>query len=101
MRRLKVFIINTMILVITSIFIRTISMFFDIYIANQVGSEGIGLFNLIMAVYLFAITIANSGIGLASTRLVAEELATNNQFGAKIAIKKCLSYYIIFIITKF
>ena len=96
MQRLKLFIVNTVILVITSVVIRTISIFFDIYIANKIGSEGIGLFNLIMSVYLFAITVANSGIGLASTRIVAEEMALNRQNGAKIAIAKCLSYSIIF-----
>lgn len=92
MRRLKIFIINTIILVITSVFIRTISIFFDIYIANTIGSEGIGLFNLIMSVYFLAITIASSGINLASTRIVSEEIALNKQTGAKIAISKCIKY---------
>lgn len=96
MKRLERFLVNTVILVLTSLFIRTISMFFDIYIANKVGSQAIGLFGLIMSVYFFAMTIANSGIGLASTRIVAEELAVNCQSGAKIAIKKCLSYSLFF-----
>lgn len=96
MRRLKIFIINTFILIVTSLFIRTISMIFDIFIANKIGSEGIGLFNLIMSVYFLAITVANSGIGLASTRIVAEEIAINRQSGAKIAISKCLGYSMFF-----
>lgn len=96
MHRIKVFIVNTIILVITTFLIRSISIFFDIYIANKIGSEGIGLFNLIKSVYFFALTIANSGISLASTRVVAEELSLNNKTGAKIAIKKCLAYSIFF-----
>lgn len=95
MKRLKVFIVNTIILIITSFFMRTISIFFDIYIANKIGSQGIGLFNLIMSVYLFAITIANSGIGLASTRIVAEEIALDRKQGTKIAMTKCIIYSLI------
>ena len=96
MKRLKLFILNTFILVITSVIIRTASITFEIYIANTIGSEGIGLFNLIMSIYFFAITVANSGIGLASTRIVAEEIAIDSKSGAKIAIKKCLIYSILF-----
>ena len=96
MKRIEKFLVNTVILVVTSLFIRTISMFFDIYIAKKIGSEAIGLFGLIMSIYFFAITVANSGIGLAATRIVAEELAINRQTGAKIAIKKCLIYSLFF-----
>lgn len=96
MRRLKLFIVNTFILAITSLIIRSVSMLFDIYIANTINSEGVGLFNLVMSVYFFAMTVANSGIGLASTRVVAEELAIDSKTGAKIAMKKCLRYSIVF-----
>lgn len=90
MKRLKVFIINTIILTIISFIIRSIGMIFDIYLANIIGSEGIGMFGLIMSIYILCITFANSGITLASTRLVSEELAINSESGAKIAIKKCI-----------
>lgn len=65
-------------------------MLFDIYLANVIGSEGIGMFSLVMSIYMLCITFANSGINLATTRLVSEELAVNSSTGAKIAIKKCL-----------
>lgn len=96
MKRLQRFLINTVILVLTSILIRSASMIFNIFIANKIGSEGIGLFELIMSVYFLAITFANSGISLASTRLVAEELTRDCKTGAKIAIKKCLGYSLCF-----
>ena len=38
----------------------------------------LGIFELIMSVYTFAITFANSGISLAATRIVAEELDGNS-----------------------
>jgi len=74
-------------------------MIFDIYLANVIGSEGIGMFGLVMSVYFLCITFANSGISLATTRLVSEELAVSSEAGAKIAIKKCLLLSISFGIT--
>ena len=71
-------------------------MIFDIYLANVIGSEGIGMFGLVMSVYFLCITFANSGINLATTRLVSEELAVSSEAGAKIAIKKCLLLSICF-----
>lgn len=37
-----------------------------------------GVFGLIMSVYLFGITLATSGINLAVTRVISEELALDN-----------------------
>ena len=96
MNRLKQFFLNAIILTLTAILIRTIGMYFNVFLSQKIGTEGIGLFQLIMSVYLFATTIANSGIYLAATRIVAEELACNSETGAKIAIHKCLIYSLIF-----
>ena len=54
-------------------------MFFSVYVANKLGSEGAGIFELIMSIYTFAITFANSGINLAATRIVSEELDGNGR----------------------
>lgn len=48
------------------------------------------MFSLVMSIYMLFITFANSGITIATTRLISEELAINSKSGAKIAIKKCL-----------
>lgn len=37
-----------------------------------------GVYQLIMSVYLFTITLANSGIHLATTRIVSEQQAFRN-----------------------
>ncbi len=55
--------------------LRTVSMFFGAFISSAVGSEGVGLYTIIMTVYSFAVTFATSGISLTVTRLVAEALA--------------------------
>ena len=82
----KKFIINGLILTITALLTRSISMIFNIYVSNRIGSEATGLFSLIMSVYLFFITIATSGLSLACTYLVSENFATSNYLkGIKIS----------------
>ena len=71
-------------------------MFFGIYISNTIGEEAIGVFSLVMSVYAFGITLASAGINIATTRVVAEELACKNELGAKIASKRCLFFSLIF-----
>ncbi len=42
------------------------------------GSEGAGIFELLMSIFTFATTFANSGISLAATRIVSEEIDGNS-----------------------
>lgn len=65
---------------------------FNVYVTNKIGTEGIGLFGLIMSVYMFAITIATSGINLATVRLVVQEKTKNSECGNKYLLRKCLGY---------
>ncbi|GHV18750.1 hypothetical protein FACS189425_08150 [Clostridia bacterium] len=95
MNRTKTLIFNTALLTVVSIIVSVISMFFNIYIAKKIGAEAMGVFSLVMSVYMFAMTLAVSGIGLASTRLVAEELAFGRAGGAKRAARRCLIYALI------
>lgn len=92
MRKAQIFIKNFLILTTTSILINVLGLLFNTYITNLVGTECLGIFQLIMSVYTFAITLSSSGIGLAATRIVSEELACNNKYNAKKAAKKCVFY---------
>lgn len=96
MKKIKLFLVNGIILTCTTLILRTIGMFFNIYISNKIGSESIGIFQLVMSVYIFFITFALSGINLACTRLVSEELAYGNDNTIRLVTKKCLSFSLIF-----
>ena len=72
--RITVFIKNTVILVATSLILRTTGILFRIYLADKIGSEGMGLYQLIFSVYILSATFASSGISTAVTRLVADNL---------------------------
>lgn len=90
MKKIKIFILNTIILISSSIILQMIGLFFNVYISNKIGAEALGVFTLVLSVYLFGITLATSGINIASTRVISEELACNNSLGVKFAIKKSI-----------
>lgn len=75
------FIKNAVILTATSLLLRFIGIIFKVWLAALIGSEGIGLHQLIFSVYLLASTFASSGIVTAVTRLTAEELAIGSKNG--------------------
>jgi stage V sporulation protein B len=83
-------------LTVTALIMRTTGVFFQVYISNKIGPAGIGLFQLIISVYILALTVSISGIKLAATRLVAEELAIGNSVRAKRAVINCLTYSLAF-----
>ena len=70
----RLFIINTFLLTFTSVFLRLIGMFFRIYLSNKIGTEGMGLYQLILSVYMVFISFANAGISVSVTRLVSENM---------------------------
>ena len=96
MSRLSKFVKSALILSVVSIFMRTVSVVFNAYVARGIGSEGMGLFSLIMSVYVFAVTLAGSGINLAVTRLVTEAMAKDCDGGIIRAVRKCVVYAICF-----
>ena len=74
MNRFGRFLINGSIMTLVALLMRTVSVVFNVYISNSIGAEGLGLFTLISTVYSFALTVATSGINLATTRLISEAL---------------------------
>ena len=82
----RLFIKNALILTATSIILRAAGIFLRIYVSNTIGDEGMGLHQLIFSIYTFASAIASSGINIAVTRLVTEDVVT----GGKQAVNKIL-----------
>ena len=70
--------INTAVMTVTHLMLRSVGLAFQIYISKRMGAEGIGLFGLVMSVSAFAATVAISGIRFTTTRLVSEELGRGN-----------------------
>ncbi len=70
---------NTLLLTATAFLMRTAAVSFNVYLTNRIGASGIGLFQLISAVYGMAVTFASAGIRLASMRLAADSLSLGMQ----------------------
>lgn len=88
----KLFLINGTILTLTSLLMRFAVLIFNIYISNKIGSEAVGVFSLVMAVYLFFITVATSGLNIAVTVIVSEKFAVNKDKIAIKAIRTCIFF---------
>jgi len=94
MKREKI-IIGTLILSIATTSVRFVGMFFRIYLANTIGSEGIGLYQLILSFYFLMVTLATAGIRVAISKLISEELALKNYSNAKRVLHQSLCISII------
>ena len=74
---------------------RSIGMVFGIYVSNKIGSEAVGTFDLVMSVYMLAITIATSGLNIACISIVSEQFAKKNFFNGLTAVKTCITFAIL------
>jgi stage V sporulation protein B len=96
MKKLNVFLYNAMLLVAVSLTMRTVGMYFNVWISNKIGAEAMGVYSLIGGVYGFGITLATSGVNLAVTRLVSEALGKGSQGEAVQIMRRCIIYSIFF-----
>lgn len=85
-----VFIKNAAILTASSLILRFAGIIFKVWLAAKIGAEGIGLYQLVFSVFMFASTFATSGICTAVTRLVSEELVIGDKAGIKRIVSRCI-----------
>ena len=90
-----VFIKNALILTASSLILRFVGIIFKVWLAQKIGSEGIGLYQLIFSVYVLAATFATSGICTAVTRLIAEELALGTKKGTLKILRRSIELTLI------
>lgn len=92
---MNTFIINSGILIISSLVIKILASSFEIYIANLIGAEAVGVFSIIMSIYAFGITLATSGIHLATTKVLSEELEMGNSKNIRKILIRSITYSLI------
>lgn len=81
------FLKNAIILAATSLILRTVGIFFRVWLSSAIGAEGIGLYQVIFSVYVLASTFATSGICTAVTRITAGKMAVGDNKGALRCVK--------------
>lgn len=86
---------NTFILTVAGFIVKLLGFFYRIFIANSIGAEGMGLYQLVLPVYSLILLSLTAGVGIAISRLVAEETARGNYKNAKrIAVFSAVSIFI-------
>ena len=92
-----VFIKNAALLTATNLILRFAGIIFKVWLSGKIGSEGIGLYQIVFSVYVLASTFATSGISTAVTRLCAEEIAREKPQNCKHVL--CRAIMLILIIA--
>lgn len=73
------FIISTLILLIGGLFTKILGMIIKIVMTRLIGTEGIGLYMLILPTFSLFITLAQTGFPIAISKLVAEDTKNNKR----------------------
>ena len=71
------FIKSTIILLIGGLFTKLLGMIIRIFMSRSLGSEGMGIYMLIMPTFSLFIALAQLGFPVAISKLVAEETKNN------------------------
>ncbi|MBP3572129.1 MAG: polysaccharide biosynthesis C-terminal domain-containing protein [Clostridia bacterium] len=66
------FALNALSLIAVNLFMRTVGVAFNAYLAGRAGGEVMGLYSLLFGVYGLAMTLGSAGIHLGTTRMVAD-----------------------------
>ncbi len=84
------FLKNAAILTVTSLLLRTVGIFFRVYLSNKIGAEGMGLYQLVFSIYVLAATFASAGISTAVTRLIAEEAGRGTRRSVRRILRRAI-----------
>lgn len=77
---------NAAVLSVTGFLVKAIGFIYRIFIANCIGTEGLGLYQLIVPIYSLLVLVLSAGISVAVSRFVAEETSAGRiRSGMKIA----------------
>lgn len=87
---------NTLILTATNVFNRTIGFAFRIILIRIAGREAIGLWQMIMPLYLLFLVIASAGLSVATSRLVAEHHAKRDSQATHEVFKTAMTIALVF-----
>ncbi len=90
-----IFLKNAAVLTVTSLLLRFIGMIFRVWLAAAVGAEGMGLYQQIFSLYMLVSVFASSGVGLAVTRLISEELTVGKRRGVDMIVLRSIGMTLI------
>ncbi|MEG1965102.1 MAG: oligosaccharide flippase family protein [Oscillospiraceae bacterium] len=84
------FIKNAIVLTTVTMSMQVVELYVGIYFSKLLGTEGIGIFQLMMSVFGLSTTIGLGGFSIAVTRIVAKETELGSIKSAKCATNKAI-----------
>ncbi|WP_366921855.1 stage V sporulation protein B [Metallumcola ferriviriculae] len=88
----QTFLKGAIILVTASFYNRLLGFIYKILVIRLIGTEGIGLYEMVFPFYILVLVITTAGVPLAISKLVAEEMAKDNLSGAYRIFRIALSF---------
>lgn len=85
----KRFLRNALILTLSSLAGRFLGMGFRVWLSQLLGPEGMGAYQLILSVFLPAVSISTAGVSLTVTRLVTRALGKKQPGAIPSAVARC------------
>lgn len=73
----QTFLMGALILTLANLLVRAMGFCYQIIVVRLIGTEGIGIFNMIYPLYIAAIVITTLGLPLAVSKYTAEDMAKN------------------------
>ena len=84
------FLKNAAIMTITAFILRGLGIVLRVYLSKKIGAEGMGLYQVILSVYMLSATFATAGVSTASIQVVNDEMAKGTKQTVLKAFKKTL-----------
>lgn len=92
MRSKQTFFYNALLMTAVTLLMRTVAVGFNVYLSGKAGAEAMGLLTLVSSIYGFALTLATSGIHLATVRTVSEHMEKTGGADNRRCLLACLLY---------
>ena len=73
-----------------SLTVKFLGMLFRLYLTARIGTEGMGLYQLIMSVYGLFTTFATAGLTVTVSGLASEKLITDGNSGAALLLRRAI-----------
>ena len=70
-------------LTLTGAVLRAVGMAYRVFISGKLGEETMGIYQLILSVYMLGSTLASAGVAIAVTRLVSAQCVTGGKSGVR------------------
>lgn len=83
---------GALIILAASMITRVLGFVFRIYISNRLGAEGMGLYQLVLSLYMLLVTFATNGIAIAVSKMVAEQQEVNRYGGTRPILRMAVAY---------